>query len=64
MENCTFDAACDRIFEDSRNIDAQIKGEIKEVKNPISGKIVADKVGTITYDEYAKGKECVIEERK
>ena len=64
LENCTFDAACDRIFEDSRNIDAQIKGEIKEVKNPISGKIVADKVGAITYDEYAKGKECIIEERK
>ena len=45
------------------NINAQIKGTISEVKNPISGKIVADKIGKITYDEYAKGTDCVIEER-
>lgn len=63
LEDCTFDAACDRTFEDSRNINAQIKGTISEVKNPISGKIVADKIGKITYDEYAKGTDCVIEER-
>ena len=63
LEDCTFDAACDRTFEDSRNINAQIKGTISEIKNPISGKIVADKIGKITYDEYAKGTDCVIEER-
>ena len=63
LEDCTFDAACDRAFEDSRNIDARIKGSISEIKNPISGKIVADKIGRITYDEYAKGKDCIIEER-
>ncbi len=64
LEDCTFDAACDRIFEDSRNINATIKGTITEVKNPISGHIVADKIGQITYNEYAKGHDCVIETRK
>lgn len=64
LEDCTFDAACDRIFEDSRNINATIKGAITEVKNPISGRIVADKIGQITYNEFAKGNDCVIETRK
>ncbi|MBF1542442.1 MAG: DUF3737 family protein [Prevotella salivae] len=64
LEDCTFDAACDRIFEDSRNINATIKGTITEVKNPISGHIVADKIGQITYNEFAKGNDCVIETRK
>lgn len=58
--DCTFDAACDRAFEDSKNIDADIKGAISNIKNPISGKIVADEIGSITYDEYAKGKDCKI----
>lgn len=64
LEDCTFDAACDRIFEDSCNINATIKGAITEVKNPISGHIVADKIGQITYNEFAKGHDCVIETRK
>ena len=64
LEDCTFDAACDRVFEDSRNINATIKGSITEIKNPISGHIVADKIGQITYNEYAKGNDCVIETRK
>lgn len=51
LEDCTFDPACDRAFEDSRNIDAVIKGAITEIKNPVSGIIRADKVGTITIDE-------------
>ena len=63
LEYCTFDAGCDRAFEDSRNINATIKGAITEIKNPVSGKIVADKIGKITYDEFARGKNCVIEER-
>ena len=33
LEDCTFDPACDRAFEDSSNIDAQIRGAIAEVKN-------------------------------
>lgn len=64
LEDCTFDLACDRAFEDSSNIDAQIRGAIAEVKNPISGRIVADAIGRITYDAFAKGRDCVIETRK
>lgn len=64
LVDCTFDPACDRAFEDSRNIDAQIRGSITEVKNPISGWIVADGIGRITHDKYAKGNDCVIEIRK
>lgn len=56
LEDCTFDAACDRAFEDSRNINATIRGSITEVKNPISGIIRADEIGRVTYDEWAKGK--------
>ena len=63
LEDCTFDAASDRAFEDSRNINATIKGSITEIKNPISGRIVADKVERITYDEFAKGHDCVIESK-
>lgn len=63
LENCTFDAACDRAFEDSV-VEADIRGAITEIKNPISGHIVADEIGRITYDEYAKEPhDCVIEER-
>ncbi len=64
LEDCTFDPACDRAFEDSSNIDAQIRGAIAEVKNPISGHIVADAIGRIAYDAFAKGRDCVIETRK
>ena len=63
LEDCTFDAACDRVFEDSKNIHADIRGAITEVKNPVSGHIVADHIGRITYDEYAKGHECRIESK-
>ncbi len=51
LEDCTFDPACDRAFEDSRNINASIKGCITEIKNPVSGIIKADKVGSVTIDE-------------
>lgn len=54
LEDCTFDAACDRAFEDSKNIDATISGAITEIKNPISGRIVADEIGRITIDEHIK----------
>lgn len=64
LEDCTFDPTCDRAFEDSSNIDAQIRGAITEVKNPISGRIVADAIGRINYDAFAKDRDCVIETRK
>ncbi len=64
LEDCTFDNACDRCFEDSKNIDARIIGSIKEIKNPISGRILASEIGKITYDEFAKSKKTEIELRK
>lgn len=54
LEDCTFDAACDRAFEDCSNIKASIKGTLTNIKNPISGKIVADKIGSVTINEYVK----------
>ena len=60
LEDCTFDGACDRAFEDSRHIDARITGAISEIKNPVSGRITADGIGRITYDEYALGHDCEI----
>lgn len=64
LENCTFDAACDRAFEDSV-VEADIKGSITNIKNPRSGHIVADEVGSVTYDEFVKQpNNCVIETRK
>ena len=52
--NFIFDKECDRAFEDCTNIDAQIKGSITNIKNPISGRIEADEVGSVTYTEFAK----------
>lgn len=52
--DCTFDPACDRAFEDSSNINADIKGAITNIKNPISGHILADAVGSVTLDENLK----------
>ena len=54
LVDCTFDKECDRAFEDCSNIDAHIKGAITNIKNPISGRIEADEVGSITYTEFAK----------
>ena len=54
LEDCTFDVACDRAFEDSSDIKAIIKGGITEIKNPRSGIIMADTIGRITIDENIK----------
>ncbi|MBQ9286437.1 MAG: DUF3737 family protein [Bacteroidaceae bacterium] len=54
LEDCTFDPACDRAFEDSTDIEAIIKGAITEVKNPVSGRIVADEFLKVTIDENIK----------
>lgn len=64
LEDCTFDPACDRVFEDSSRIDANVKGAVTEVKNPISGHIVADKIGKVTVNQFAKGQGCKVEERR
>ena len=63
--DCTFDAECDRAFEDCTNIDAQIIGAITNIKNPQSGRIVADSVGSVTINENVKApNNCEIIERK
>lgn len=63
LENCTFDKACDRIFEYS-TVRADIKGHIEHIKNPTSGHIVADSIGSITIDENVRQpNDCVIEVR-
>lgn len=64
LENCTFGADCDRAFEDS-SVQATIKGAITNIKNPKSGKIVADEIGSVTMDKYVlHPNNCVIETRK
>ena len=63
LVDCTFDPACDRAFEDCTHIDADIRGAITNIKNPVSGRIVADEIGSVTYNEFAKGHDCIIEKR-
>lgn len=64
LENCTFDRMCDRIFEYS-TVNADIRGHIENIKNPTSGHIVADSIGSITIDENVRQpNNCVIEIRK
>ena len=64
LENCTFDKACDRVFEYS-DVQADITGHIENIKNPTSGHIVADSIGSVTIDENIKQPaNCVIETRK
>ena len=55
IEDCTFDAASDRCFEDTV-LQATISGNITNIKNPRSGKIlVRGKIGSVTVD-------CIIKE--
>lgn len=64
LEDCTFDVECDRAFEDCSGIDASIKGSLTNIKNPISGRIIADKIGSVTIDKYVKApNSCKIIER-
>ncbi len=64
LKNCTFGEDCDRAFEYS-TVDADIRGAITNVKNPASGRIVADRIGSVTLDENIKSPaDCEILERK
>ena len=64
LENCTIDAACDRMFEYS-TVEADIRGHIEHIKNPSSGHIIADSIGSVTIDENVRQpNNCVIEIRK
>ena len=53
LEDCTFDPASDLAFEYS-DVRAEIKGNIHSIKNPNSGKIVADSIGEIILDKNIK----------
>jgi len=64
LENCTFAPDCDRLFEYS-TVEANIKGHIENIKNPTSGHIVADSIGSVTIDEHVRQpNNCVIITRK
>ena len=53
LEDCTIDAACDRMFEYS-DVQATIRGHVTNIKNPRSGHITAGSIGSITLDEHIK----------
>lgn len=64
LENCTFDKACDRVFEYT-SVEADIRGRIENIKNPTSGHIVADEIGSVTIDKNIRQPaNCIIETRK
>ncbi len=64
VENCTFDPACDRAFEYS-TLRADIRGTITNIKNPTSGRVVADGIGSVTIDGNIRPPaDCRIETRK
>ena len=63
LEDCTFDAACDRVFEYSI-VEADIQGHIENIKNPTSGHITADSIGSVTLDENIRQPaNCIIKTR-
>lgn len=53
LEDCTFGPDCDRAFEYS-TLDARIRGGITHIKNPASGVIIVDRIGSVTLDENIK----------
>ena len=63
LEDCTFGPDCDRAFEYSE-LNADIRGRITNIKNPRTGIIVADEIGSITIDENIKAPaDCIIKTR-
>ncbi len=53
LEDCTFDDACDRVFEYS-GVEADIRGHIENIKNPTTGHICAESIGSVTIDEFVR----------
>lgn len=53
LEDCTFSPECDRAFEYS-TLRADIRGCITNIKNPASGCIEADEIGSVTIDANIK----------
>ena len=63
LEDCEM-IDCDLAFERS-DVHATISGAVDSIKNPLSGRIVADKIGEIILDDdLPDGSTCIIEERK
>lgn len=63
MENCTMGDDADLAFEYSE-VNAEIVGNIVSVKNPTTGKIVADSYGEIIIDKNIKKPgDCIIKVR-
>lgn len=63
IEDCTFGEDCDRMFEDS-TLQAVIRGKVTNIKNPKSGRIVVDAVGSITIDQHIlPPADCIIIQR-
>ena len=63
LENCTFDPDADLAFEYS-SVQADVRGNITSVKNPRTGKIVADSYGGIILNSDIKAPgDCRIETR-
>ena len=60
--NCTMEQT-DLAFEYS-SVSAEVKGEILSVKNPKSGKIIADKIGEIILEDSVYENNCEIIMRK
>lgn len=64
LEDCTFGEECDRMFEDT-TLQADIRGSVTNIKNPRSGRITVDSVGSITIDgNILPPADCVIIQRK
>lgn len=64
LDNCTFGPDCDRAFEYS-TIKADIRGAITNIKNPTSGSIIADRIGSITLDpNICQPADCQISTRE
>ncbi len=64
LENCTFGPDCDRAFEYS-TLQADIRGHITNIKNPASGRITADSIGSVTIDSNIKPPaDCIIATRR
>ena len=53
LENCTLDADADLAFEYS-SVQADLRGAVTSVKNPRTGRIVADYIGEIILDANIK----------
>jgi hypothetical protein len=63
IENCTFGSDCDRMFEYS-SLQADIRGSVTNIKNPTSGHIIADEIGSVTIDgNIRQPADCIIETR-